>query len=336
MSETSATTRSGKRADPLGRFLERQGVVILDGGLATALEARGFELNDHLWSARLLLDDPQAIQQLHCDYLDAGADCIISASYQASFQGLERYRSAHRPLSNADIAALLHRSVQLALQARETFWAEFSLQSADAVQPERLYPLVAASVGSYGAYLADGSEYTGGYGLEPSALLNFHRQRLEVLAESAADLLACETIPSRAEAHALRQLLDESSGIPAWISFSCRDDAHLSDGSLLAEVVAELEGCQRLVAVGVNCTAPQFIPGLIEQLRHVTSLPIVVYPNSGEGYDATHKRWLEATDRSDLAKDGLEWLQAGARLIGGCCRTGPDHIRALRTSLLAR
>ncbi len=318
---------SASQPNPLQPFLERQGVVILDGGLATALEARNFNLNNPLWSARLLIENPGALAQLHRDYLEAGADCVISASYQASFEGLSRIGVA-----DDDIAALLRLSVQLATQARETFWNDHGQNS------QRLYPLVAASVGPYGATLADGSEYTGDYGLNRSGLdeaelVDFHRRRFEVLSDSGADLLACETIPSRVEARALRRLLDNTAGIPAWLSFSCRDGERLCDGSKIAEAVAELEGCRRLIAVGVNCTAPRFVPSLIEHLRDATALPIVVYPNSGEGYDAVHKCWLPMTSPMDLATEGLEWRRAGAQLIGGCCRTGPEDIHALRLAL---
>ncbi|MEM7587847.1 MAG: homocysteine S-methyltransferase [Acidobacteriota bacterium] len=308
--------------DLLQPFFDSRGYLVLDGGLATALEARGFDLDDPLWSARLLLEDPAALEQLHFDYLEAGADCLISASYQASFEGLGR-----RGLGREETSDLLRRSVQLARQARERFWTEGRRDG-------RCYPLVAASVGPYGAILADGSEYTGAYGLDEAALVDFHAERFEVLATSGADLLACETIPSSVEARALRQLLEAEPGIPAWISFSCRDGEHLSDGSELAEAVAELAGCRRLIAVGVNCTAPHFIPSLIERLQRVSELPIVVYPNSGEGYDAVHKRWLPQAEPWSLASSGSDWLRAGARLIGGCCRTGLEDIQSLRSLLL--
>ena len=307
--------------NPVSALLKRQGVLILDGGLATELEARGFVLDDHLWSARLLLERPQAISQLHRDYLEAGADCIISASYQATVEGFGR-----RGLGEGQAEALLLRSVELAVEARDAFW------NLGENRRGRLRPLVAASVGPYGAFLADGSEYTGEYGLDREALTDFHRRRLELLASSAADLLACETLPSRLEARALSRLL-ASPGMPAWLSFSCRDDRRLADGSDLAGIVAEIEGNDRIIAVGVNCTAPRHIPGLIARLRQVTDKPIVVYPNSGEGYDPG-KGWLEPAT-TDLAAAAPEWRAAGARLIGGCCRTGPRFIRRLRQRLLA-
>ncbi|MEM7351041.1 MAG: homocysteine S-methyltransferase [Acidobacteriota bacterium] len=315
--------------NPLQPFLGRQGVVLLDGGLATELEARGYDLADELWSARLLIENPAAIVEVHRDYLAAGADCLTAASYQATLEGLAR-----RGLGERQAEALLRRSVHLATAVRDDFWSD------PAHRPGRLRPLVAASIGPYGAYLANGAEYTGDYDLDEDGLVAFHRRRLAILADAGADLLACETIPSRREARALRRLLEAPVGggasLPgAWISFSCRDDRHLADGSDLAATVAEIEACERLLAVGVNCTMPRFVAGLVDRLRGVTDKPIVVYPNAGEVYDAEAKRWLESAEAVDLATAAVDWQARGARLIGGCCRTGPEQIRRLRARLLA-
>lgn len=308
----------------LSPFLETQGIAILDGGLATELEAQGFDLNDELWSAKVLLEQPDSIQRLHLGYLLAGADCIASASYQATIEGF-----VQRGLAEDDAGKLLRRSVDLALEARAEFWSD----------PEnrvgRLKPLVAASIGPYGAYLADGSEFRGDYGLNEDALVDFHRSRWRLLASSGADLLACETIPSRQEARALRRLLEETQEAQAWFSFSCCDEQHLSDGSRLAEVSAELDDCPQILAIGVNCTAPRHISGLIRAASGATSKPIVVYPNAGEGWDAMAKRWAPADhDSPTLVGSCVEWVDLGARLIGGCCRTTPDDIRQVRQILL--
>lgn len=309
--------------NPLTPFLEQQGTLILDGGLATLLEARGHDLRDHLWSARLLRDDPQAIVDAHSDYLQAGADCIISASYQATIPGFMR-----AGLSRTEAVDLLQRSVILARQARDAFWQK------EAPRGGRLRPLVAASVGPYGAYLADGSEYTGAYGLDAGVLLDFHRERWRLLAAAGPDLMACETIPSGVEAQALARLLPESPSVPAWVSFSCRDEAHLSDGTPLAEVVARLAPLEQVVAIGINCTAPRFIPALIRVARAVTSKPVLVYPNSGETYDVTRRLWLGQAEPQEFGALSERWRAAGASLIGGCCRTGPEHVRAIRSHLL--
>ena len=305
--------------NPIRPFLEQQGVLILDGGLATELEARGCDLSDELWSARLLLDAPDLIRQVHYDYLVAGADCVISASYQATIPGLMA-----RGLTEAEAITLLALSVELAQQARDRFWAE------PAHRVARLRPLVAASVGPYGAALADGSEYSGNYDLNEDELLVWHRPRWRVLARSSADLLACETIPSYPETLALRRLVVESPATAAWFSFSCRDGHHISDGTPLADCVAAVTEIDQVVAVGVNCTAPRFIPSVIEEVRAVTAKPIVVYPNSGEQYDGVHNRWLGESVPAEFGTYSREWRKMGAALIGGCCRTGPNHIRQIR------
>lgn len=310
-------------SNPLVPFLEEQGVVILDGGLATEFEARGCNLTDPLWSAKLLLDDPDLVRAVHLDYLLAGADCIASASYQASFPGLE-----HRGLDHQEAAEVMRLSVRLAREARDEFWGD------GRDHPDRLRPLVAASVGPYGAYLADGSEYTGDYGVDRAVLSTYHVERWFVLADSGADLLACETIPSALEAQILLELLRLTPEVYAWFSFSCRDDERISDGTPVVDVVSALKSVPNLAAVGVNCTAPRFIPTLIGRLRQVTHQPIAVYPNSGETYDAVNKCWLGETDPVDFGSASGDWVEAGATAIGGCCRTGPDHIRAMRDRLL--
>ncbi|MFQ5350419.1 MAG: homocysteine S-methyltransferase, partial [Thermoanaerobaculia bacterium] len=218
-------------------------MAVLDGGLATELEARGHDIGDELWSARLLLDDPESIRRLHLDYLEAGADCIVSASYQASVEGF-----VPRGLSEAEAEATLRRAVELARAARDEFWRSAGHRT------DRSRPLVAASVGPYGAFLADGSEYTGDYGLDADGLARFHRRRLEILAGCGADLLACETIPSAVEAGVLADLLAELPACHAWISFSCRDGERLRDGTEIARIAARLADSPRVVAVGVNCT----------------------------------------------------------------------------------
>jgi homocysteine S-methyltransferase len=305
--------------NPIRPFLDYQNVFILDGGLATELEARGHNLDDPLWSAKLLLQQPEAIRQVHSDYLDAGADCVISASYQASLPGLQA-----RGLSQTEAAALIRLSVQLAVEARDQFW------TIKANRQRRLRPLVAASVGPYGAYLANGAEYTGDYDLDEAGLLAWHQPRWQILADSGADLLACETIPSLPEARALRQLLLETPAMPAWISFACADGANINDGTPLAECVRLLNDVPNLVAVGINCTPPRFIPELITAVQSVTDKLIIVYPNSGEQYDPVNKQWLGQSDPSQFGTISREWRKMGALLLGGCCRTRPAHIQQIR------
>jgi homocysteine S-methyltransferase len=311
--------------DLIKPFLDFQGIFILDGGLATELEWRGYDLNDALWSARLLIDAPDAIRQVHADYLWAGADCVISASYQATIAGLMQ-----RGLTEAKAIELLKSSVQLAIAARDDFWSHRENRQ------RRLRPLVAASIGPYGAALADGSEYTGAYHLDESGLVDWHRQRWHILAQSGADLLACETIPSHREALALRRLLGETPDMPAWFSFSCRDGQHISDGTPIAEVAAMLADVSQILALGINCTPPRYIPALITAVQSVTSKYIVVYPNSGETYDAARKQWRGESVPAEFGTFSREWRKMGAVLVGGCCRTRPAHIQQIRDRVRMR
>jgi homocysteine S-methyltransferase len=311
--------------NPVTPFLDHQDALILDGGLATELEARGCDLGDDLWSARLLLENPDIIRQVHLAYFAAGADCAISASYQATVPGF-----VARGLSEAEAVQLLRLSVQLAVEARDLFWSEEKNRAG------RLRPLAAASIGPYGAYLADGSEYSGDYELNEQELLDWHRQRWHILAESGADLLACETIPSYLEAKAFRRLLAETPEAMAWFSFSCGDGQHVNDGTLLAQCASLVKEVEQVVAVGINCTPPRFVPSLISEIRRVTDKPIVAYPNSGERYDAKNKRWMGMTDAAEFGTFSREWRKEGAALIGGCCRTRPSHIRQIADRLRRR
>ena len=306
--------------DPLHALLHEQGLVVLDGGLASELEARGHDLSDGLWSARLLLDAPEAIAEVHTAYLEAGADCVTSASYQATLEGFSR-----RGVGTSEGRERLRLSVELARRARDAFWRTEPVG--------RHRPLVAASVGPYGAARADGSEYTGRYDRDASGLRAFHAERFALLADAGADLLACETLPSIVEARVLLALLDETPDACAWFSFTARDATHISDGTPIAEVARELDH-ERVLAHGVNCVPPSLVPGLLEELAGVTDRPLVAYPNSGEGWDAVAKRWTGDPDGAGPGEAGARWRRAGARLIGGCCRVGPAEIKRLRGGLL--
>lgn len=305
-------------------FLERAGVVILDGGLATELEWRGADLPDPLWSARLLIDQPDLIRAVHLDYFLAGADVGVSASYQASIDGFAR-----RGLSADQAMDLMVRSVHLVQEARDQFW-----ELAD--RPQRGWPLVAASIGPFGACLADGSEYRGDYGLTAAQLRDWHRPRWQALAQSGADLLAIETIPCLAEVEAVVALLKENPDISAWLSCCCRDDRSLCNGEPVGEMIALAETCPNLVAVGFNCTAPRWIEGLLRLAAPLTTRPLLAYPNSGDRWDAEGRDWRIESQPLDWSSAAPGWFQAGARLLGGCCRTTPETIRSLRQGLANR
>ena len=309
--------------NPILDFLRRQPVMVLDGGLATALEARGCDLDDELWSAKILLEAPDLIREVHLDYLNAGADCIATASYQASLPGFRR-----RGLDDAVGSELLALSVRLALEARDLFWREPSNREG------RIKPLVAASIGPYGAFLADGSEYTGRYGISDSELYEFHRIRWQILSQAGADLMACETIPTLREAEVLLRLIRETPEQWAWLSFSCRDGQHLNDGGRLLEAAEACDTEPRVAALGVNCTPPEFMNPLVDELRKGTDKPILVYPNSGEIYDASDKKWRSSPSQIAWEDAAPTWVQRGASMVGGCCRVGPGRIREIRRWLV--
>ncbi len=309
--------------NPIAEFLAQRPVMILDGALATELERRGADLHDPLWSAKLLLEQPNLIRAVHRDYFEAGADVAITATYQATFEAFGR-----RGVAAPQAAQIMRDAVALAVSARDEFWSNPHNRAG------RLPPLIAASVGPYGAMLGDGSEYRGDYGLSDTQLMGFHRPRLQVLAESGADLLACETIPSLREAMVLARLLQEHPDACAWISFACRDGEHTCEGQDVAECVLKLDEFAQIVSIGVNCTHPGYVGSLLRRMRGHTGKPLLAYPNSGERFDHEAKRWLGAADSAAFAQHAPDWYAAGARLIGGCCRTTPPDIRRLREGLL--
>lgn len=313
-------------ADALQQAKSGGRTLVLDGGLATELEAAGFDLQHLLWSAHLLDTQPDAIRRVHRDYLEAGADCIIAASYQATLQGLAA--CGYGPSRSRELIAL---AVHLARQERDAFLDRSS------AGPPAPPPWVAASVGPYGAYLADGSEFTGNYGLSIDDLVVFHRERLELLWQAGPDLLAIETLPSLDELKALLRILGDLPDVRAWVSFSCPDGGHIHDGTPIRHCAALCAETQGVVAVGVNCTAPEFVCSLIGELSAgAPELPIIVYPNSGETYDGIQRAWTGESNPTDYGSQALRWRDLGASMIGGCCRTGPRHIREIRRALEAR
>ncbi|KAK6164647.1 hypothetical protein DH2020_001511 [Rehmannia glutinosa] len=320
------------------------GVAVIDGGLATELERHGADLHDPLWSAKCLLTSPHLIRTVHLDYLEAGADIIITASYQATIQGFE-----NKGYSLEESENLLRKSVEIAREARELYYSRCREGLTDHTADDRILNqrpiLVAASVGSYGAYLADGSEYSGDYGdaTDLEFLKNFHRRRIKVLAESGPDLIAFETVPNKLEAQAFALLLEEEEiNIPAWLSFNSKDGVNVVSGDSLPECVAVAESSNKIVAVGINCTPPRFINDLILSIKKVTNKPILIYPNSGESYDADRKEWVFLLQQNtgvsdkDFVSYVNNWCEVGASLVGGCCRTTPHTIREIYRNLPSR
>ena len=282
--------------------------MILDGGLSNALAARGHDLSGELWTASLLRDDPAEIAAVHRAYFDAGAEVATTASYQASVPGFERVG-----MSREEAESLVRRSVTLAREVRDGFAGDGRRR------------LVAASVGPYGAVLADGSEYRGRYGLTPAQLRDFHLPRLELLASAEPDVLAVETIPDLDEAAVLVDVLDEI-GVPAWLSYSC-DGPATRAGQPLADAFAVVASSTAVIATGVNCCAPDDVLAALEVAREVTGRPGVAYPNSGQGWDSGTHTW-SGTSAYDVTL-APSWVEAGAAYVGGCCQVGPADIAAL-------
>ncbi|MEU2490311.1 homocysteine S-methyltransferase [Streptomyces sp. NPDC007883] len=300
-----------KPARSLADALAGDSPLVLDGGLSNQLEAQGCDLSDDLWSARLLADDPEQIEAAHTAYARAGAQVLITASYQATYEGF-----AGRGTGRGETAALLARSVTLARAA---------------AKPPAREVWVAASVGPYGALLADGSEYRGRYGLTVRELEAFHRPRVATLAEAAPDVFALETVPDTDEAAALLRATADT-GIPVWLSYTI-EGARTRAGQDLAAAFALAAGHDHVIAVGVNCCEPADADRAVGIAARETGLPVVVYPNSGERWDARARAW---TGDVAFAPGRLpHWAAAGARLAGGCCRVGPDRIAAL-AALAAR
>jgi homocysteine S-methyltransferase len=287
-------------------------VRVLDGGMATELERRGFDLSGPLWSAHLLDSTPEAIIGVHLDYLRAGADCISTASYQVSAQG---YREVGRSAGEAERA--LHLAIELASQACFLYKEE---------NPRKVY--IAASLGPYGAVLHNGAEYHGRYAIGSDELEAFHADRLGSIANAGASCIAFETIPSLQEAGAILRALAAFPTLTAWMSFTCRDAAHVAHGEPLRVCAELLASSPQIAAIGVNCTAPRLVADLIAAARRGAEdrRPVIVYPNSGETWDALSRSWRGENDTARFGELAREWFAAGAQAVGGCCRTGPAHI----------
>lgn len=297
--------------DIFSKLLQEKKLVVADGAMATELEARGCDINDALWSAKVLAENPEIIGQVHYDYYAAGADVGISASYQASVPGFMK-----KGFTREESERLVRYSLRILLDVREQFQKE---------HPERGGLAAAAGIGPYGAFLADGSEYTGNYASDKQKVYDFHKERMELLAKAGAELFACETQPCLWEAEQLLEIA-KGLGIPSWISFSCKDDVHICDGTPIRKCAERMDNEEMVKAIGVNCTHPEYITGLIREIKSVSEKPIIVYPNKGEEYDPVQKIWLGARDSRSFKDWAEEWHKEGAQVIGGCCRTTPEDI----------
>ena len=294
--------------------LDLRPLRVLDGGMATELEGYGCDISGPLWSAHVLDASPEIVRQVHLDYMRAGADCISTVSYQISGLGYEEIGR-----SVGDASRALQQSIEIAVDAR----AEYASESRRPV-------FIAASLGPYGAALHNGAEFHGQYEIAFDDLVRFHAERLSVVADTQADLVALETIPSLEEAKAIAKALGQTPSIPAWVSFTCRNETSVAHGEKLADCAAFLDTVPQVLAIGINCTQPRFILSLIAEARTSSRKPIFVYPNSGEQWDAGRRSWYGPSSVDEYARLAKNWYAAGAQAVGGCCRTTPAHIQAVR------
>jgi homocysteine S-methyltransferase len=305
------------------RQLDLTGLRVLDGGLASELETAGCDITGPLWSGHVLRDHPEQIEAVHMAYLEAGADCISTASYQVS---REAFRAAAIGSPDDEAVTALRKAVEIAERACTRFH-----------QKHHRPVWLAASLGPYGAALHNGAEYTGIYDIDHAAVIAFHQRRIRALATTGADFLLFETVPSLEEARAIVTALEGAPDIAAAISFTCRDERHTAHGEDIAACAQELESAPQVIAIGINCLAPALVVPLVRSLRHTTAKKIMVYPNSGEPWDATQRKWQDAGSSLANAESwrtlANQWRAAGADWIGGCCRTGPAHIRAVRMAM---
>ncbi|KAK6623188.1 hypothetical protein RUM43_009040 [Polyplax serrata] len=311
-------------------------VKILDGGFSTQLAKYVGNVidGDPLWSARFLQTNPEAVEKVHLDFLQAGADIIITNSYQASMQGF----IDHLGCDEASSYNLIKNSVKLAVRARDQYMK---------ANQHAVRPLIAGSVGPYGASLHDGSEYSGSYidRVTKEEIVSWHRPRITALVEEGVDFLALETIPALREGELLLELMKEFPKQKVWLSFQCKDSQHTARGENFQEVVKRcwsLKGDQ-LIAVGCNCLSPKYVTSLIKDVNKglPEKIPLIVYPNSGEvyspekGFDEESK-WTGTKNLLNMDKLVNEWIDLGVEYIGGCCRTDADSVRNIRSIVLKR
>jgi homocysteine S-methyltransferase len=307
--------------------LDLTGLRVLDGGLATELERAGCDLASPLWSGEVLRTQPEKVLAVHRSYLEAGADCLLTASYQLSAMGFQEIGLAE-PAAGQAARQAIQQSVALAEQAR----CEYNQAEVNAGRkPRRIW--IAGSLGAYGAALHNGAEFRGNYNIDHASLVTFHAERIDAMRDTPADFLAFETVPSLAEADAILEALAPFPNIAAYISFTCRDDTYTGHSEPIEVCARLLDAAPNIIAVGINCTAPRFILSLIQKIRTVSTKRIAVYPNSGETWVAETRGWTGSSDPGAFGDMARDWRRAGADWIGGCCRTGPEHIRSVAAAL---
>ena len=293
--------------------IEKGKILILDGAMGSELEKHGFDTNTKLWTAGALISTPEKIKAVHRSYLDAGATVLITCSYQATVQGF-----VSAGYSEEEAEGFLKRAYTIADETCREYTSEH--------KDKKLY--IVTAIGPYGAYLADGSEYRGNYGLSDRELYDFHKRRMEILKSAGASYFACETIPSFQEAKVLAGLLKEL-GVKGWLTFSCMSGRSICDGTDIEKCAEYLDKCDEVDSIGVNCTKPKYIEELVKRIRKHTEKNIVVYGNAGAEYDPGKKVWYREDAVSRYSDYAESWYEAGADIIGGCCQTGPEEIKEI-------
>lgn len=297
-------------------IIKENKIMVIDGSMSTPLENRGVSLNSKLWTAKILAEQPELIKQVHKNYFKAGADCGITCSYQASIPGLMENGYMLEEAEN-----LIRSAVKIFCEARDEWWEEEEGREAG-----RAWPLCLGAAGPYGAYLADGSEYRGNYGITDEQLKEFHKRRVELLHEAGADIILFETVPSLKEAKVEAEIAEEY-GYDYWISFSCLSENIICEGTPIAECATTFaKGYPHLKMIGVNCTKPEYITGLIHKIKENCDIPIGVYPNSGEEYDAVKKVWFGKQSALSFEQYAYNYMKSGASAVGGCCTTVAKHV----------
>lgn len=287
---------------------------VLDGAMSSALEQHGLDTNNKLWTAKALIDDIDIVYDVHFKYFEAGAQMVLTDTYQANIYAFEKLGYTRNQAQK-----FIAMGVLVAKKARDDYEKQTGKHG-----------LVAGTIGPYGAYLADGSEYRGDYLLNEAQYLDFHLPRLQTILEQEPDCIALETQPKLFEPVTLLKWLSKyAPTMPVYVSFTLRDEQTLSDGTKLSRAIKEVSKYPQVFAVGINCIAPKLVEKALKTIRQATTKQIIVYPNSGSVYDPNTKTWQELTQKIDFKQAAAKWHQTGANIIGGCCTTTPTEIKQI-------
>jgi homocysteine S-methyltransferase len=286
--------------------------ILLDGAMGTELEHRGVDTSTPIWSALALLEAPRLIEQIHREYLEAGAEIITTNTFRTHRRNLERVGMGE------EAGRLTALAVAIAQAAVRSYRVENAKRSPNPAEGRV-------------AFVAGGiSPLEDSYTMAPlprRVYLHEHAEMAGNLAAAGVDLLLLETMKEIAESEAAAEAA-AGTKLPFGVSFICKLDGRLFSGESLAEAVRAIEP-HGPVFVGVNCTAAPSIGVALAELRAATKLPISVYANPSHTEDYQHWGESEAAEPATYARLAVEWLQGGAHLVGGCCGTTPEHIAHL-------